>query len=119
MSLKESEGKLRGADDRPFLITGPQQAPIQGRQKLLHNGIFKDQLVGDVSPHRMTRRSLWSNPRKQDAHFVSWWKFTVCNSHSMRMIGRCMLDIQPISSAVMRKPTLSLRSMHPALLEMQ
>ena len=28
MSLKESERKQRGADDRPFLITGPEQAPI-------------------------------------------------------------------------------------------
>ena len=45
MSLKESEGKLRGADDRPFLIIGPEQEPIQGCQKLLQNGIPKDQLA--------------------------------------------------------------------------
>ena len=45
MSLKESERKLRGADDRPYLITGPEQAPRQGCQKLLQNGIFKDQLA--------------------------------------------------------------------------
>ena len=32
MSLKESERKLRGADERPFLITGPKQAPRQGCQ---------------------------------------------------------------------------------------
>ena len=44
---------------------------------------------------------------------------TVCNSYSMSLIERCMLDIQSISRAVMRKPKLSLRSMHPALLEMQ
>ena len=35
---------------------------------------------------------------------------TACNSHSMSLIGRCMF---------MKKRTLSLRSMHPPLLEMQ
>ena len=45
MSLKESERTLRGADDRPFLFSGPDQAPRQGSQKLLQNGIFKDQLA--------------------------------------------------------------------------
>ena len=45
MPLKESERKLRGADDRPFLITGPEQAPKQGCQKLIQNGIFSDQLT--------------------------------------------------------------------------
>ncbi|KAJ8031889.1 hypothetical protein HOLleu_25241 [Holothuria leucospilota] len=45
MSLKESERKLRGAEDCPFVITGPEQAPRQNCQKLLQNGIFKDQLA--------------------------------------------------------------------------
>ncbi|XP_041362193.1 uncharacterized protein LOC121378189 [Gigantopelta aegis] len=44
-SLKESERRLRGADDRPFVISGPEQAPKQSCQKLLQNGIFKDQLA--------------------------------------------------------------------------
>ena len=43
--LKERERRLRGADYRPFLITGSGQAPRQGCQKLLQNGIFKDQLA--------------------------------------------------------------------------
>ena len=45
MSLKESERKLRGADARPFLITGQEQALRQDSQKLLLNGLFKDQLT--------------------------------------------------------------------------
>lgn len=44
-SLKTGERKLRGAEDHPFFITGPQQAPMQSCQKLLQNGIFKDQLA--------------------------------------------------------------------------
>ena len=44
-SLKESERKLRGAEDCPFVITGPNQTPKQNCQKLLQNGIFKDQLA--------------------------------------------------------------------------
>jgi len=44
-SLKQSERKLRGADDQPFVIAGPEQAPRQGCQKLLQNGIFKEQLA--------------------------------------------------------------------------
>lgn len=45
MSLKESERRLRGANDCPFVIAGPEQAPKQNCQKLLQNGIFKDQLA--------------------------------------------------------------------------
>ena len=45
MSLKESERKLRGADDRQFVISGPEQAPRESCQKLLQNSIFKDQLA--------------------------------------------------------------------------
>ena len=45
LSLKESERKLRGAEDRPFVISGPEQTPKQSCQKLLQNGIFKDQLA--------------------------------------------------------------------------
>ena len=45
MPLKERERKLRGADECPFLITRSEQAPRQGCQKLLQNGIFKDQLA--------------------------------------------------------------------------
>ena len=45
MSLKVSERNLRGADDHPFVIAGPEQAPRQNCQKLLGNGIFKDQLA--------------------------------------------------------------------------
>ena len=44
-SLKTSERNLHGADDHAFLIAGPQQAPKQSCQKLLQNGIFKDQLA--------------------------------------------------------------------------
>ena len=45
MSLKESERKLCGADDRPFVITSAEQAPRESCQKLIQNGIFKDQLA--------------------------------------------------------------------------
>lgn len=45
MSLKDSERKLRGADDRPFVISGPEQAPRQSCHKLLQNGVFEDQLA--------------------------------------------------------------------------
>ena len=45
MPLKESDKKLRGADARPFLITGPEQAPRPGCRRLLQNGIFMDQLT--------------------------------------------------------------------------
>lgn len=45
MSLKESERNLRGADDHPFIITGPGQVPRQVCHKLLQNSIFKDQLA--------------------------------------------------------------------------
>ena len=44
-SLKESERRLRGAEDQPFIISGSEQAPKQSCQKLLQNGIFKDQLA--------------------------------------------------------------------------
>ncbi|XP_064653262.1 uncharacterized protein LOC135503582 [Lineus longissimus] len=44
-SLKESERKLRGVEDQPFIISGSEQAPKQSCQKLLQNGIFKDQLA--------------------------------------------------------------------------
>lgn len=43
-SLKESEIILHVAEDRPFIISGPEQAPKQSCQMLLLNGIFKDQL---------------------------------------------------------------------------
>ena len=46
MPLKEREKKyIRGADDRPFLITRSEQGSRQGCQKLLQSGIFKDQLA--------------------------------------------------------------------------
>ena len=40
-SLKTSERKLRGAEDHPFVIAGPQQAPKQSCKKLLQNGMLK------------------------------------------------------------------------------
>lgn len=45
MYLIQSERKLRGAEDGPFIISGSDQAPRQGCQKLLQNGIFKEQLA--------------------------------------------------------------------------
>lgn len=45
MSLKETERKVHGADHYSFVISGPVQAPKQSCQKLLQNGIFKDQLA--------------------------------------------------------------------------
>ena len=44
-SIKGYERQLRGAEDRPFVITGPEQAPKQSGQQLLKNGLFKDQLA--------------------------------------------------------------------------
>ncbi|XP_014678737.1 PREDICTED: uncharacterized protein LOC106818551, partial [Priapulus caudatus] len=44
-SLKESERRLRGAEDQPFVIGGCEQRPKQSCQKRLQNGIFKDQLA--------------------------------------------------------------------------
>ena len=44
-SLKESERRLRGAEDHPFMISGSEQGPKQNCQELLQNGIFKDQLA--------------------------------------------------------------------------
>ena len=46
MSLKASERRLRGAEDCPFVISSPHQSPRQNCQKLLQNGMFKDQLAG-------------------------------------------------------------------------
>ena len=44
-SVKTSERKLRGAEDHPFVMAGPQQAPKQSCKKLLQNGMFKNQLA--------------------------------------------------------------------------
>lgn len=44
-SLKESERRLRGGEDTPFVIGGCEQRPKQSCKKLLENGIFKDQLA--------------------------------------------------------------------------
>ena len=44
-SIKGYERQLRGAEDRPFVITGQEQAPKQSGQQLLKNGLFKDQLA--------------------------------------------------------------------------
>jgi len=44
-SLKESERRLRGAKDEPFVISGSEQKPKQRCHQLLQNGIFKDQLA--------------------------------------------------------------------------
>ena len=44
-SIKGSERRLRGAEDRPFVIAGPEQTPRQSGQQLLKNGIFKEQLA--------------------------------------------------------------------------
>ena len=65
-----SERKLRVADDRPFLITGPEQAPRQGSKT------GSSRISKPVSPQRMESISLWSNPLKQDAHCVPWWKLS-------------------------------------------
>ena len=43
-SIKGCERKLRGAFNAPFCITGPHQFIRQRGQRLLTNGIFKDQL---------------------------------------------------------------------------
>ena len=106
LSSNAHEGeKIRGADDRPFLITGLSEvAPkldLQGS-------------IGDVSPQRMTKISLWSNPRKQDAHFNQWWQLLATYIQWAWLEDACWT-----SSPSKRKPTLSLRYMHPALLEMQ
>ena len=45
MSLKEGERELRGANDHPFIIAGPEQSPRQNCHKLLLNGRFKDELA--------------------------------------------------------------------------
>ncbi|XP_063063854.1 uncharacterized protein LOC134456421 [Engraulis encrasicolus] len=43
-SIKDSERKLRGAVDTPYIITGPEQTFRQSGQKLLHNVNLKKQL---------------------------------------------------------------------------
>ena len=43
-SIKDSERKLRGAVDAPYVITGPNQTIRQNGQKLLGNGMFKNEL---------------------------------------------------------------------------
>ncbi len=43
-SIKDSERKLRGAVDVPYIITGPDQTMRQSGQKLLTNGVFKNEL---------------------------------------------------------------------------
>lgn len=44
-SIKNSERKLRGAIDCPYVITGPDQKIRQSAQTLLTNGIFKNELA--------------------------------------------------------------------------
>ena len=44
-SIKKGERHLRGAEDRPHLITGAQQTTKQSGQQLLKNGIFKNELA--------------------------------------------------------------------------
>ena len=43
-SIKDSERKLRGAVDLQYTITGPDQKIRQSGQKLLDNGVFKNEL---------------------------------------------------------------------------
>lgn len=43
-SIKDSERHLRGANDSAYVITGPEQNIRQTGQKLLSNGIFKNEL---------------------------------------------------------------------------
>ena len=63
--MREHWTPPRGPDGRPFLITGLSEvAPKRDFQGS----------IDDVSPQRMTNISVWSNPRKQDAHFIPWWK---------------------------------------------
>ncbi len=45
MSVKESERRLRGAIDLPYIITGADQTTRQSGQKLLSNGNFKNELA--------------------------------------------------------------------------
>ena len=44
-SIKDSERKLRGADDAIYTITGPDQTMRQQGEKLLTNGNFKNELA--------------------------------------------------------------------------
>ena len=44
-SIKDSERKMRGAVDMQFTITGPEQILMQSGQKLLKNGIFKNEIA--------------------------------------------------------------------------
>ena len=44
-SLKESERKLRGAENHPFVIAGSEQRPKQRCKTLLQNGMFKEELA--------------------------------------------------------------------------
>ena len=42
-SIKDSERKIRGAVDSQYIISGPEQKIRQSGQKLLQNGIFKNE----------------------------------------------------------------------------
>lgn len=44
-SIKDSERKLHGAIDSPYVITGPEQKIRQSGHKLLNNGNFKNEIV--------------------------------------------------------------------------
>jgi hypothetical protein len=43
-SIKDSERKLREAQDSPYTITGPDQTMRQSGKKLMKNGIFKNEI---------------------------------------------------------------------------
>ena len=59
----------------------------------------------------------WSNPRKQDAHCVPWWQ-TVCNSQFNELDSKMHVGHPVHLLGSHGKPTLSLRSMYPALSSM-
>ena len=44
-SIKDGERKLRGAQDTAYNVTGPEQILRQSGQRMLSNGLFKNELA--------------------------------------------------------------------------
>ena len=99
MPLKERQRKY----EEPMIV----HSSLQGCQKLLQNGIFKDQLA------------MFLLKELQKYHGPILANKTATVSHGGNFLQLTFNELDWTSSPSMRKPTLSLRYMHPARLEMQ
>ena len=111
MSLKTSERKLRGADDTPFLITGPDQTPRQTCHRLLQNVKFKDQLATFLL--KEWQEDHYGSTLANNTVIISHGGD--CISHSFKD-SRMSVQHPDISKVDIRKQTPFLHSMHQMLL---